>query len=76
MNTRKTFFKKIIGGPILYAVAIIVSFFNVYFSIAIYIIIPLLFVILPKAELADEEWLKVSFTDHAQVMTFMRNNEK
>ncbi len=54
-KTRKKYFLKIIGGPILYLLSVIMSFVSVYISIALYVLIPLLFVILPKAELVNEE---------------------
>ncbi|MEP7263087.1 MAG: TMEM175 family protein [Bacteroidota bacterium] len=55
VNSRKKYLYKIIGGPILYAIAIWMSFVNVKVSIALYIIIPLLYVVLPKAELVKEQ---------------------
>lgn len=54
-SSRKKYLYKIIGGPIFYAIAIWMSFINVKISIALYIIIPLLYVVLPKAELVKEQ---------------------
>ena len=51
MKTRKNFYKRSIGGPIMYFVAILISLLSTKISIAFYIIIPLLYVFLPKAEL-------------------------
>lgn len=55
LKTRKNLAKKIIGGPVLYALAILFSFIHVGISIFLYILIPLLFVFLPKAELTEVE---------------------
>lgn len=51
--TRKKFAYKIMGGPLLYSIAVLASFISVYISIGFYIVIPLLYVILPKAELNE-----------------------
>lgn len=53
-TARKKYLYKIIGGPIMYALAIWMSFIHVNISIAIYILVPLLYVVLPKAELKRE----------------------
>jgi uncharacterized membrane protein len=55
LETRKKYFMKVIGGPILYIAAVLLSFISIKISIALYIIIPLLYVFLPKAELGKEE---------------------
>jgi uncharacterized membrane protein len=54
ISTRKKYFRKVIGGPVLYALAVLLSFISVKLSIALYIIIPLLYLVLPKAELVKE----------------------
>lgn len=54
VKTRKKFFYRILGGPILYGLACVVSFIHVNLSIALFIAIPLLFLFLPKAELLEE----------------------
>jgi len=54
LKTRKNYLQKTIGGPVLYAVSILVSFIHIYISIALFIIIPLLYVVLPKADLLEE----------------------
>ena len=54
MKSRKNYLYKTVGGPILYAVAIWLSFVNVNISVALYIIVPLLYVVLPKSTLEIE----------------------
>jgi|SRR6185436_17264863 len=53
MKTRKNYLHKAYGGPSLYLLAILLGFVSYKISIALYIIIPLLYVVLPKTDLKE-----------------------
>ena len=51
---RKKYRKRLIGGPILYLLATLSTFVHPYVAIALYLVIPTLFVVLPRAELVED----------------------
>ncbi len=52
--TRKSVLRKYLGGPVLYATSVVLAFISPYLSIGMFILIPLLFIILPKARLEED----------------------
>ncbi len=54
-ETRKKYAIRIAYGPLFYGIAAAVAFQNTNVSIAIFILIPLFFVLLPKVQLNEEE---------------------
>jgi uncharacterized membrane protein len=50
LKTRMKVWKRIRSGPLLFAVAIPLGFLSVYIPIAIYILVPIIFLIFPKIE--------------------------
>jgi len=50
---RRHYARTILGAKILYPAAIIIALLNVYVAIAVYILVPLLYVFLPKATLGE-----------------------
>jgi uncharacterized membrane protein len=49
--TRKNVLRKYLGGPVLYGLSVILALVHPYLAIGMFILIPLLFVILPKVRL-------------------------
>lgn len=54
LKTRKKFSNRMMGGPVLYALATLSAFLNVYIAIGFYLVIPLLFIVLPRPELVED----------------------
>jgi uncharacterized membrane protein len=50
LRSRKKIWKRIIPGPFLFAVAIALGLIHVYIPIIIYILVPMLYLVLPKIE--------------------------
>jgi uncharacterized membrane protein len=55
MQSRRKIWKRIIMGPILFAMAIFLGMINVYIPIIIYIITPIAFMVLPNMDFVFEE---------------------
>jgi uncharacterized membrane protein len=55
MKSRRKIWKRIISGPVLFAIAVALGFINIYIPITIYIVTPLLFLVLPVIEFESDE---------------------
>lgn len=53
MKSKKKIFKRVLTGPFLFAIAILLGFINVIIPILIYVIAPLLFLALPGMEFEE-----------------------
>ena len=52
-KSRTKIWKRVSLGPIFFAVAIMLGWINVYISIVIYLLVPLMFVVFPKVEFEE-----------------------